>query len=161
MITVFILVIASILLRGAGWLGVRWFASWRDAVRVALAIMFLFTGATHFSDMQHDYLAMVPEPLPKGLWVIYLTGLLEVVGAIGLLIPRLQRVAAIGLVILLIAMFPANVNAALNGIPFRGEPPTSLWLRLPMQLLFIGALWWTSIREPYHPTSRDGYPQPA
>src|SRR5919106_3045229 len=93
MVTLFILVIASILLRGAGWLGVRWFASWRDAVRVALAIMFLFTGATHFSAMQYDYLAMIPESLPKGLWVIYLTGLLEIVGAIGLLIPRLQRVA--------------------------------------------------------------------
>ena len=161
MVTVFILVIASILLRGVGWLGVRRFASWRDAVRVALAIMFLFTGATHFSDMQHDYLAMVPDLLPKGLWVIYLTGLLEIVGAIGLLIPRLQRVAAIGLVILLVAMFPANMNAALNGIPFRGEPPTSLWLRLPMQLLFIGALWWTSIKEPFHPPHREQYPQPA
>jgi uncharacterized membrane protein len=161
MATLFILVIASILLRGAGWLGVRWFASWRNAVRVALAIMFLFTGATHFSAMQHDYLAMVPEPLPKGLWVIYLTGLLEIVGAIGLLIPRLQRVAAIGLVILLVAIFPANVNAALNEIPFRGEPPTSLWLRLPMQLLFIGTLWWTSIRAPYRPPRREPYPQPA
>jgi uncharacterized membrane protein len=158
---VFILVIASILLRGAGRLGVRWFASWRDAVRVALAIMFLFTGATHFSDMQHDYLAMLPDPLPNGLWVIYLSGLLEIAGAIGLLIHRLQRVAAICLVILLVAMFPANVHAALNGIPFRGEPPEPLWLRLPMQILFIGALWWASIREPYHRPRREPYPQSA
>ena len=86
MVTVFIPVIASVLLRGAGWLGVKWFASWRHAIRVALAIMFLFRGATHFSDMQHDYLAMIPAPLPKGLWVIYLTGLLEIAGAIGLLV---------------------------------------------------------------------------
>ena len=64
-------------------------ASWRDAVRVALAIMFLFTGATHFSGMQHDYLAMLPDPLPDGLWLIYLLGLLEIAGAIGLLIPQL------------------------------------------------------------------------
>ena len=161
MITVVILVIASILLRGAGWLGVKWFASWRDAIRVALAIMFLFTGATHFSDMQHDYLAMIPAPLPQGLWVIYLTGLLEIAGAVGLLVPRFRRVAAMGLAILLVAMFPANVNAALNGIPFRGEAPTPLWLRLPMQVLFIGALWWTSIREPDHPLSREQSPQPA
>lgn len=45
-----------------------------------------------------------------------------------------------------VAVFPANVNAALNGIPFGGEPPTPLWLRAPEQLLFIGMLWWTSIK---------------
>ena len=46
----------------------------------------------------------------------------------------------------LVAVFPANVNAALNGIPLGGEAPTPLWLRAPMQLLFIGMLWWTSIK---------------
>jgi uncharacterized membrane protein len=112
--------------------------------------MFLVTSTAHFSGLKHDLAAMMPESLPDGLWVIYLTGVFEIAGAIGLLVPRTRRLAGIGLVLLLIAQFPANVNAALNGIPLGGEPPTPLWLRAPMQLLFIAMVWWTSI------TSRPG-----
>jgi uncharacterized membrane protein len=99
--------------------------------------------------MKHDLAAMMPEPLPDGLWIIYLTGALEIAGAIGLLAARTRRLAGVCLVLLLVAQFPANVNAALNGIPLGGEAPTPLWLRTPMQLLFIEMLWWTSIKE--HP----------
>jgi uncharacterized membrane protein len=161
MAALFVLVNSSILLRGVGWLGVKWFSSWREAGRAGLVIMFLFTGATHFTDMQHDYAAMIPDPLPRGLWLIYLTGVLQIAGAIGLLIARLRRIAGICLVILLVAMLPANVNAALGGIPFRGEPPTELWLRVPIQILFILTIWWTSIREPHPPASPVTPPQPA
>ena len=146
--TLFVLGGSFILLRVIGWLGVKHLASGRDAGRGALAIMFLFTAASHFTSMKHDFVAMIPEPLPRGLWVIYLTGVLEIAGAIGLLIPRFRRVAAICLILLVLAMFPANVNAALNGIPLRGRAPTPLWLRLPMQVLFIWMLWWTSIKKP-------------
>src|SRR5215207_8761226 len=98
MASLFILVVSAVVLRGLGWLGVKRFASWRAAVRVALVVMLLFTGASHFSDLRHDFAAMIPDPLPKGLWVIYLTGLLEMAGAIGLLIPRVRKVAGICLV---------------------------------------------------------------
>jgi uncharacterized membrane protein len=128
-----------------GWLGVKRLASWRNAGLGALAIMFLFTSTAHFSGMKHDLAAMMPEPLPDGLWIIYLTGLFEIAGAIGLLVPRTRRLAGICLVLLLVAQFPANVNAALGRIPLGGEPPTPLWLRTPMQILFIGMVWWTSI----------------
>ena len=147
MVSLFVLVIASVLLRGIGWLGVRWFSSWRAAIRAGLAAMFAVTGASHFTSMKDDFVAMIPSPLPSGDWVIYLTGVLEIAGAIGLLIPRLRSLAAVCLAILLVAMFPANVNAALNDIPFRGGPPTPLWIRLPMQVLFLAALWWSSIRQ--------------
>jgi uncharacterized membrane protein len=110
--------------------------------------MFLFTGASHFTSMKYDFAAMIPAPLPNDLWVIYLSGVLEIAGAIGLLIPRTRKLAGICLVLLLVALFPANVYAALNDIPLRGEAPTPLWLRGPMQLLFIGMVWWTSIKEP-------------
>ncbi len=161
MAPVFVLVIATVLVRGLGRLGVRWFSSWRDAARAGLALVFLFTASAHFTDVRHDLLAMVPDPFPRSMWLIYLTGVLEIAGAIGLLVPRLRRVAGICLVILLLAMFPANVNAALNGIPLRGEPPTPLWLRLPMQVLYIGALWWSSIRAPGRPIGPVEHPQPA
>jgi uncharacterized membrane protein len=159
MASVFVLVLSFLLLRGVGWLGVKQLSSWRDAGRGALVIMFLFTGASHFTSMKHDFAAMIPAPLPDGLWVIYLSEVLEIAGVIGLLIPRIRKVAGICLVLLLVALFPANVNAALNEIPLRGEAPTPLWLRAPMQLLFIGMLWWTSIKEPATP--RRGEEQPS
>jgi uncharacterized membrane protein len=109
--------------------------------------MFLFTGASHFTGMKHDFAAMIPAPLPEDLWVIYLTGIFEIAGAVGLLIPRTRRLAGICLVLLLVAMFPANVNAALNEVPLRGEAATPLWIRTPMQLLYIGMVWSTSINK--------------
>ncbi len=146
MVSLFVLLISFILLRGLGWLGVKRRSSWRDAGRSALVIMFLFTGFSHFSSMKYDFAAMIPAPLPNGLWVIYLTGLFEIAGAIGLLIPRTRKVAGICLVLLLVGLFSANVNAALNEIPLRGEAATPLWIRTPMQLLYIGMVWWTSIK---------------
>ena len=147
MVSLFVLVISFILLRGLGWIGVKRLSSWRDAGRFALVIMFLFTGFSHFSSMKYDLAAMIPAPLPNGLWVIYLTGLFEIAGAIGLLIPRTRKLAGICLVLLLVGLFSANVNAALNEIPLRGEAATPLWIRTPMQLLYIGVVWWTSIKE--------------
>jgi uncharacterized membrane protein len=118
--------------------------------------MFLFTGASHFTSMKYDFAAMIPAPLPNDLWVIYLTGVLEIAGAIGLLIPRTRKLAGICLVLLLVALFPANVYAALNEIPLRGEAPTPLWIRGPIQLLFIGMVWWTSIKGPAESRQRAG-----
>ena len=147
MISSFVLVISFIVLRGLGALGVKRLSSWREAGRIALVIMFLFTGFSHFSSLKHDFAAMIPEPLPNDLWVIYVTGVFEIAGALGLLIPRIRRLAGIYLVLLLVAMFPANVNAIINGIPFGGDAPTPLWVRAPMQLLYIGMVWWTSIKK--------------
>jgi uncharacterized membrane protein len=156
MTSVFVLVVSFLVLRGVGWLGVKQLSSWRNAGRLALVIMFLFTGTSHFTSMKYDFAAMIPAPLPNDLWVIYLTGVLEIVGALGLLIPRTRKLAGICLVLLLVALFPANVYAALNEIPLRGEAPTPLWLRGPIQLLFIGMVWWTSIKEPAESRQRIG-----
>ncbi len=126
MISLFVLVISFILLRGVGWLGVKELSSWREAGRFALVIMFLFTGISHFSSLKHDFAAMIPDPLPNDLWVIYLSGVFEIGGAVGLLIPRTRRIAGISLALLLVAMFPANVNAILNEIPLGGEASAPL-----------------------------------
>jgi uncharacterized membrane protein len=148
MAPLFVLVISFLLLRGLGLLGVRRFSSWREAGLIAVVILFVFTGATHFTAMKHDYAAMLPGTLSDNLGLIYLTGALQIAGAVGLLISRTRRLAGICLVLLLVAMFPGNVYAALNEVPFRGEPPTPLWLRAPIQLLFIGMVLWTSVRKP-------------
>jgi uncharacterized membrane protein len=143
----FILVISFLVLRAIGLLGVRRLSSWQEAGLLAVAIMFLFTGSTHFTAMKHDYAAMLPGFVPMKVSIIHLTGVLQITGAIGLLVPRTRRLAGIGLALLLVGMFPGNVYAALNEVPFRGEPPTPLWLRTPIQLFFIGMVLWTSIKE--------------
>lgn len=143
----FILIVSFFLLRGFGWLGVKRLDSGREAGRIALVLTFLFTGATHFSGVKNDYAAMIPSPFPKSLWLIYLTGVLQIAGAIGLLLARVRKVAGVCLIVLLVALFPANVNAALNDIPFRGQAPTSLWLRALIQLFFVAMIWWSAVQE--------------
>ena len=69
-----VLASVALLFRGLGWLGVAQISSWAIALRLALAIMFCFAGVTHFTDLKNDYAAMIPDPLPSGMWVIYLTG---------------------------------------------------------------------------------------
>jgi uncharacterized membrane protein len=96
---------------------------------------------------------MIPPPLPREMWVVYLTGVLEIAGAIGLLIPRLHRAAGISLILFLIAVLPANIYATVSEVHLRREPATPLIYRIPMQLFWIGMLWWTSVRRC---RSRDG-----
>jgi uncharacterized membrane protein len=107
--------------------------------------MFAFTGSTHFTEMKHDYAAMVPPPFTGQLWVIYLTGLLEIAGAVGLLMRPTQRLAGTCLLLLLLALFPANVYAAMEGVQFRGAPPTDIWIRGPIQAVFLLTVWWSTI----------------
>jgi uncharacterized membrane protein len=145
--SLFVLVLTAVVIRLAGWLGVRPLSSWRAVGRTSSSVMLLFTGSSHFSSMKDDFVAMLPEPMPKDVRIIYLTGLAEIAGAIGLLIPKTRRAAGMALVVQLAAMFPANVNAARKGIPLRGKPPTPLWLRAPMQLLYIALIWLTAISD--------------
>jgi uncharacterized membrane protein len=112
---------------------------------LGLAIMFLFTGSTHFGDLKHDFAAMVPPPLTGQLWVIYLTGLLEIAGAVGLLMRRMRRLSGVCLVLLLLALFPANVYAAIHGIQLRGAPPSDIWVRGAIQVVFLVTVWWSTL----------------
>ena len=76
---------------------------------------------------------------------VFVTGILEILGAIGLLILQVRTAAGICLAILFVAMFPANINAALKQVPLRGKSATPLWLRLPMQGLFIALALWVAL----------------
>src|SRR3954463_2195650 len=144
MVPFFVMILALLLFRALGVLGIAALGTWPDAARYALAVLFTFTAATRLTPMREDLIRMVPRWLPNPRALVYITGILELAGAIGLLIPALQRVAGLGLLALLIAMFPANMNAASNDITLRGKPPTPLCLRLPMQLVFLGLTWWAT-----------------
>lgn len=119
----------------------------RGIFRGLTAAFFVVAGANHFL-MPEIYLGMMPPwlPAPEGMNVI--SGLAEILGGLGLLIPRLRRAAGWGLIVLLIAVFPANLHVALQGhMPGTDFSPTLLWLRLPFQFLFIAWIWWVALRR--------------
>jgi uncharacterized membrane protein len=148
MVSLVVLVVSFVVLRLLGVFGVGRLSSGRQAARAALAVMFLFTGSMHFSSLKHDFAAMIPDPFPNGLWVVYLTGVFEIAGGIGLLVPWTRKAAGRCLILLLIVMFAANVNAVVNGILLGGDAPVPLWLRTPMQVLYIATTWWAARNEP-------------
>jgi uncharacterized membrane protein len=139
-----VLVAAWLLLRSLGAFGLTTFATWHGSARYALAVMFGFTGTAHFNQMRHDLARMIPAFFPQRLLLVYLTGILEFLGALGLLWPRFRSLAGICLMALLAGMFVANVHAARSGVRLRGKPVTPLWLRTPMQIGLIFLLWWSS-----------------
>jgi len=146
MLVLIVLLAAWLVFRAIGAAGVHVFASWQHSALYALAVMFVFTATAHFNKMKHDLAQMIPSSFPRHLLIMYITGVLELLGAAGLVLPQFRRLAGICLIALLVGMFIANVNAAQRGVTLRGKPPTPLWLRAPMQVLFIALLWWSTRR---------------
>jgi uncharacterized membrane protein len=119
--------------------------SWQASLCFAFGAMFVFTAVSHFHPKTRpDLIRMVPPGLPSPSSLVTLTGVLELAGAIGLLWPRTASIAAWSLVGLLIAMFPANMYAARKGIGIAGRRASALWWRLPLQLVWILGLWWST-----------------
>jgi uncharacterized membrane protein len=144
MLILLVLIISILVFRGLGFAGVPSLASWPAAARDGLAVMLLFTASAHFTSMKEDLIRMTPSWVPKPRAMVFFTGLCEIAGAIGLLVPSLQRAAGIALIIFFMALLPANIHAARAGVTLRGRPPTPLWLRVPMQILFIVLAWWST-----------------
>ncbi|TDB76271.1 DoxX family membrane protein [Micromonospora sp. KC723] len=154
--TLLVLLAALAVLRGLGALGVRRFATWPTTAGYALAAMLFMTASAHFvpagvtvMPTHDDLVAMVPPVVPSPSTMVYLTGVLEILGALGLIIGRTRRAAGYGLALLFVAMLPANIHAATAEIPFAGEPASPLWQRIPEQALYIAvALWATRDAQP-------------
>ncbi len=114
--------------------------------RIALAALFIVSGTSHF--VRSDFFtAIVPPWLPSALTLVWISGFFEIAGAIGLLIPATRRAAGIGLIALMVAVFPANVHMALHADAFPNFAPWLLWARLPLQAVLIAVAWWCS-RDP-------------
>ena len=104
------------------------------------AIVFVIAGLLHFV-MPRFYLAIMPRWLPSPLVLVYLSGVFDVLGGAGLLLPTVRTAAAVGLILLLVAVFPANVEM-LRSAQARGASTlfiVACWLRLPLQALLM---WW-------------------
>jgi len=116
---------------------------------VIAALFYLAAGALHFLKPE-PYLKIMPPFLPWHLALVYVSGVAEMAGGLGLLIPRVRRAAAWGIVALLIAVFPANIYMATNPAEAGAAslPPALLWGRLPLQAVFIWwVLWCTKTRS--------------
>lgn len=113
--------------------------------RAILAAAFLAAASLHFIATDAEE-RLVPGWLPARRALVYLTGVWEIAGAVGLLIPRTRRAAAWGLVALLVAVFPANINHAVNNLQLGGILDSRLyqWLRLPFQPLLIWCVLWST-----------------
>ncbi|KLI06409.1 hypothetical protein B7435_13580 [Mycolicibacterium peregrinum] len=120
------LVLGSAAARAIGLLGIGYVDSWPEAIAVGLTAMFVMTGVAHFvNPLRRDMIAIVPPSLPAPGLLVTVTGVLELVGAVGLLYPATRMAAAVCLFLLMLAMFPANIYAA--RMP---NPPKSMTSRL-------------------------------
>ena len=140
MVPFIVLVIATLLLKAIGAAGVTLLNDWTWCLRGGLALMFLLTASAHWGKRRADLVAMVPGVFPRPDLMASATGVLEMLGAMGLLIPAIAPVAAACLAMLLIALFPANIRAARQGLTIGGRPATALPLRTLLQLVFLAAV---------------------
>jgi len=148
MVPLIILVVVTLLARAIGQFGVPRLRDWAASTRIGLAMMFCFTGAAHFNGMRAEMVAMVPPSVPNPELMVTFTGICEFLGAMGLLVPRMRRIAAVALIVFLIAVLPANIHAAQAGVTFRGAPATPIVPRVALQVLFMALLWWSGVRQP-------------
>ena len=108
-----------------------------------LGLSFIFAGINHFRSLDF-YLSMMPPYLPWHEALVDISGVIEILLGILLLVPKCTTLAAWGLIALLIAVFPANLQMALHPADFPKFDPLLLWLRLPLQgVLIAWAYWYT------------------
>ncbi len=118
----------------------------KAVTRWLLAGLLVAAGVMHFARPQF-YVAAMPAYLPWHVELVYVSGVFEVILGVLLLVPRTRQLAAWGIIALLVAVFPANVQMALNPDLFPTIPPAVLWARLPLQAVFIAWAWWFTRRD--------------
>lgn len=140
-ILLLLLVVPYLLLTLAG----RWVTGFKipsaRRARVGLSLFFIFTSIGHFISAE-EMAEMLPPSTPYRIELVYITGVLELLGAIGVWIPRLVRLTGLLLILMLIGLLPANIYSAINRVDFGGHSVGAAYLlvRIPFQLFVI---WWT------------------
>lgn len=119
--------------------------------RVALSMMLLFTAAGHFVFTQ-GMAMMLPPVVPAKTAVVYWTGAIEIMPAVGLHIPATRRMTGLWLILFFILVLPANVYAAMQQVDYQkgtyeGNGPPYLWFRVPLQVFFIGLTYWSAVKR--------------
>ncbi len=116
----------------------------RTAALWILAAFFVVAGLNHFLNPD-PYLAMMPPYLPWPTGLIVVSGIAEIAGGLAILFAKVRRLAGWGLIALLVAVFPANVQVALHGWPGVQIPQWALWARLPLQGVLIAWVYWVCL----------------
>jgi uncharacterized membrane protein len=106
----------------------------KRALRILLAVFFIGAGTNHFVSADF-YRSIMPPYIPWHSAMVTISGAAEILGGVGVLIPRTRKLAAWGLITLLIAVLPVHIHMVIHG--FRSVPAWLLWLRLPLQLVMI------------------------
>ena len=121
--------------------------SWGYYVGLTVMGLFYITAGSYHFVTPATYLSGMPPYIPSPLAMIYISGVAEILGGIGVLVPngfvfpRTRAAAAWGLVALLVAVSPVHINMCLHPELFRAIPPGLLWLRLFLQLPLIACAW--------------------
>jgi len=118
--------------------------------RIAMSVMLVFTAIGHFA-FTKGMTMMIPDFIPLKTEMVYLTAIIEIMAAIGLLVPNLKVWTGWALILFFILLLPANIKAALDYVDiekgtFEGNGPAYLWFRIPLQLLFIIWTYVSAIR---------------
>ena len=108
---------------------------------IVMSWFYIYTGLLHFTNTNW-FLQIVPPYLPIKLELVYLSGLFEVILGIMLIVPSLRYYAGWGLILLLIAVYPANIYLAQTNGAAMNTSALVAWGRLPFQFLFIGIAYW-------------------
>jgi uncharacterized membrane protein len=125
----------------------------KTILKYVLAVFFIVAGLNHFRDPAF-YVNIMPPYLPWHLFLVYLSGVIEVALGVMLLVPKVARLAGWGMIALLIAVFPANLHMALNPDLYPDVPRVGLWIRLPLQAVLIAWAYWYT-----RPDGEPGEPQ--
>jgi uncharacterized membrane protein len=115
----------------------------RKFALVSLALFFVAAGANHFVSPGF-YVRITLPSLPAPLVLVYISGFFEILGGVGVLVPSVRSAAGWGLILLLIAVFPANLYMAIHPDRFADISPAALYLRLPLQAVFIAWAYWAT-----------------
>ncbi|WP_148416598.1 DoxX family membrane protein [Haloferax sp. KTX1] len=120
----------------------------KTPLRYAMGALYVLAGVMHFV-VPDAYAQVVPPVFPAALALVYVSGVAEIALGVGVVLRHTQRIAAWGLIALLVAVFPANVymatsDIALEGVPAALREPSdaALWLRLPLQGVLVAWAWW-------------------
>ncbi len=121
--------------------------------RGIVALAMVSVGVMHFTQAEW-FAQIVPPFLPAHVWLVWISGVFEILGGIGVLVPRVRALAGWGLVLLYLAVFPANIYMAVEPVAVNGVVPERwlVWARLPFQPVFMWVAWWCT-RPPRQGTS--------
>lgn len=119
----------------------------RTGARTLLAVFFVWVGVLHFTRVEM-FEAIVPPYLPAARLLVWVSGVFEILGGLGVLVPSTRRAAGFGLMALLACVFPANLHMAMHPADFPDVPVWGLYARLPVQLLLLAWVWWVARVDP-------------